>query len=158
VPPKRRGGFTPETARAASAKALETRKKKKDLEASIAGLVQSGGHVAQAGLLELADDLSGARETLPARAIAGAQTLIDRIRAGEVSDSHVHYVAKAARDLVELARLEEGKATSNTLKLTATAGDFKEYMDRVRGEIAVVPNGTDVPEAASDALEVTARG
>lgn len=65
--------------------------------------------------------------------LAATRITVDLV-AGTVPGSQLHYAAQAVRTLVEVARLEAGKPTDVTARITAGAGDLAELLGSVRRE------------------------
>lgn len=82
--------------------------------------------------------MDGAREAVRPLAWGCAALLLDRLRAGRVSDRNVHNVTSAIARLVEVARIESGQPSSLSAEVRLTGSDLKEMLERVRAEAKAV--------------------
>lgn len=74
--------------------------------------------------------------------LAATRITVDLV-AGTVPGSQLHYAAQAVRTLVEVARLEAGKPTDVTARITAGASDLAELLGSVRREARAALAATD---------------
>ena len=90
--------------------------------------------------------------------LAATRISIDLV-AGTVPGSQLHYAAQAVRTLVEVARLEAGKPTDVTARITAGANELAELLGSVRRDARAVIDGAatggqvgdGAPDSASEA-------
>jgi hypothetical protein len=76
------------------------------------------------------------RDNLAPSAAAAAQHLIAKLGNGDIPIKDGTDFANALRALVDVARLEEGQATSHTLHASMDAGAIVARIEQLRGELA----------------------
>lgn len=76
--------------------------------------------------------------------LAATRISVDLV-AGNVPNSSLHYAAQAVRTLVEVARLEAGKPTDVTARITAGASELAELLGSVRQQASAALDAASPP-------------